>query len=316
MPEPALEVVGVRKRYGAAVALDGVDLAIHSGELFGLLGPNGAGKTTLMSILSGLADPDGGTVRLFGEPFGTRDRDRRRLVGIATQDLAVYPELTARENLTFFGRLYDMGGADLKARVAEMLAAVGLTDRADDRAGTFSGGMKRRLNLAVAVVHRPRLLLLDEPTTGVDPQSRNHIFDQVRAQNAAGVTVVYTSHYMEEVQALCPRIAILDGGRVQACDTLPDLLRRLDASAVFRLDRVPAGLVDRAAALPGVKRAAATPAGMEVIATDLAPVLPRLFAACGEFGAEPTAIDLDPPTLERVFLSLTGREIEEIETEL
>jgi ABC-2 type transport system ATP-binding protein len=309
MSQPVLEVVGVRKRYGPAVALDGVDLAVEGGELFGLLGPNGAGKTTLMSILAGLNDPTEGAVQLFGEPFRGTDRDRRRLVGIATQDLAIYPELTARENLRFFGRLYGMGGADLRNRVDEMLAAVGLTDRADDRAGTFSGGMKRRLNLAVAVIHRPKLLLLDEPTTGVDPQSRNHIFEQVKAQNAAGVTVIYTSHYMEEVQVLCPRIAILDGGRVRACDTLPNLLKRLDAIARLRLDRVPEGLMERVAELPGVKKAAATTAGLEVTASELAPVLPKLLAACGEYAVEPTAIDLDQPSLERVFLSLTGREL-------
>lgn len=304
-----VEVGGVRKRYGSAVALDGVDLSVSAGELFGLLGPNGAGKTTLMSILSGLTDPTGGTVRLFGEPFGTATRNRRHLVGLATQDLAIYPELTARENLWFFGRLYGMRGTDLRGRADGLLREVGLLDRADHRAGTFSGGMKRRLNLAAAVVHRPKLLLLDEPTTGVDPQSRNHIFDQVKALNAAGMTVIYTSHYMEEVQTLCPRLAILDGGRVRACDTLPNLLRRLDAAARVRLDRVPPGLLDRVAALPGVKASAATPAGLDVTAADVAPVLPRLLAACGEFGASPTGIDLDQPTLERVFLSLTGREL-------
>jgi ABC-2 type transport system ATP-binding protein len=309
MEAPVLAVEGVRKRYGSAVALDGVDLTVLTGELFGLLGPNGAGKTTLMSILAGLTDPSEGTVKLFGELFRTSERDRRRLVGIATQDLAIYPELTARENLRFFGKLYGMTGADLRNRVEEMLAAVGLIDRAGHRAGTFSGGMKRRLNLAVAVIHRPRLLLLDEPTTGVDPQSRNHIFEQVKAQNAAGVTVIYTSHYMEEVQTLCPRIAILDGGRVRACDTLPNLLKRLDAVARLRFDRVPDGLEGRVVELPGVKSAKATAGTLNVTATDLGPVLPKLLVACGELGAEPTAIDLDQPNLERVFLSLTGREL-------
>ena len=304
MVVPVLEVVGVRKRYGAAVALDGVDLAVGAGELFGLLGPNGAGKTTLMGLLAGLADPTEGTLRLFGEPFGTRDRARRRLIGIAPQDLAVYPELTARENLAFFGRLYGLRGADLRGRVEEMLTAVGLLDRADARAGTFSGGMKRRLNLAAAVVHRPRLLLLDEPTTGVDPQSRNHIFEQVRAQQAAGVTVVYTSHYMEEVQALCPRIAILDEGRVRACDTIGHLLRRLDSTARLRLAAVPDGLAGRLADVPGVRAVRPMPNGLEVTAADLAPVLPRVLTACG---AELVGLDVDQPNLERVFLHLTGR---------
>src|SRR5690348_2978412 len=175
MQPPVLEVVGVRKRYGKTVALDGVSLAIEEGEMFGLLGPNGAGKTTLINILCGLADADAGEVRLFGKPFSRNDREARRLVGIGTKDLSIYPDLSARENLRFFGKLYGIRGPELEQRVSELLSAVGLTDRADDRAGTFSGGMKRRLNLAAAVVHRPRLLFLDEPTTGVDPQSRNHI---------------------------------------------------------------------------------------------------------------------------------------------
>jgi ABC-2 type transport system ATP-binding protein len=307
MATPVIEVEDVRKHYGPTVALGGVSLAIEPGELFGLLGPNGAGKTTLMSVLAGLTDPDAGTVRLFGKPFSVADRDLRRLVGLATQDLAVYPELTARENLTFFGKLYGLNGADLRDRVGEMLDAVGLTDRADDRAGTFSGGMKRRLNLAVAVVHRPQVLLLDEPTTGVDPQSRNHIFERVKALNAAGLTVVYTSHYMEEVQTLCTRIAILDGGELRACDTLPNLLRMFDAVARVRLPTVPPGLTERVAGLPGVQRARPTADGLEVVAADLAPVLPKLLAACAAFGAEPTALDLEQPTLERVFLHLTGR---------
>jgi ABC-2 type transport system ATP-binding protein len=307
MATPVIEVEDVRKRYGPTVALDGVSLAVEPGELFGLLGPNGAGKTTLMSILAGLTDPDGGSVRLFGKPFTTADRDLRRQVGLATQDLAVYPELTARENLTFFGKLYGLRGHDLRDRVAGMLDAVELTDRADDRAGTFSGGMKRRLNLAVAVVHRPQVLLLDEPTTGVDPQSRNLIIELVMALNAAGLTVVYTSHYMEEVQTLCTRIAVLDGGQVRACDTLPNLLRMFDAVARLRLPTTPTGLADRLAEVPGVKRVQPTADGLDILAADLAPILPKLLTTCAGFGVEPTALDLDQPTLERVFLHLTGR---------
>src|SRR5579883_1180235 len=191
MAEPLLQVEAVRKSYAGVEALAGVSLEVEPGEVFGLLGPNGAGKTTLLSIAAGLLAPDAGVVRLSGREFRPADRETRRLVGIGTQDLAVYPELTARENLVFFGELYGLRGAGLAARVDELLAAVGLTDRADDRAGTFSGGMKRRLNLAVAVVHRPTLLLLDEPTTGVDPQSRNHIFEMVRGLNRGGMTVIY-----------------------------------------------------------------------------------------------------------------------------
>jgi ABC-2 type transport system ATP-binding protein len=302
MTQPVLEVTGVRKSYGRTVALGGVSFAVNEGELFGLLGPNGAGKTTLMSILAGLTDASAGEVRLFGKPFTAADRNARRQIGIATQDLALYPELTARENLRFFGKLYGFRDPDLADRVAEMLAAVGLTDRGDHRAGTFSGGMKRRLNLAVALVHRPKILLLDEPTTGVDPQSRNHIFEQVRAANAAGLTVIYTSHYMEEVQALCPRLAILDGGTVRACDTLPNLLAGLDAVATLTLPAVPDDLPDRLRAIPGVTAVNRDGNVLRVTAAELSPLLPRLIAECREL----TALDIKQPTLEQVFLSLTG----------
>lgn len=302
MPHPVLAVADVRKNYGQFAALSGVSFDVQPGELFGLLGPNGAGKTTLMSILAGLTAATSGEVRLFGARFTPADREVRKRIGIATQELSIYPDLTARENLRFFGKLYGMTASDLPGRVDELLAAVGLTDRADDRAGTFSGGMKRRLNLAAAVVHRPDLLLLDEPTTGVDPQSRNHIFDQVRAQNAAGMTVIYTSHYMEEVQALCPRLAILDGGAVRACDTLTHLLARLDSTARLTLAN-PDGVLDRVRSLPGVKSAAVSGGKLAVTTADLPPLLPKLLAAAGEV----TALDIEQPTLERVFLALTGR---------
>ncbi|MBN9524500.1 ABC transporter ATP-binding protein [bacterium] len=306
MSVPVLAAAGIRKGYGGAPALDGVSLAVGAGEVFGLLGPNGAGKTTLISILSGLAPADAGTVTLFGKPFTPADRDLRRLVGIGTQDLSIYPDLTARENLTFFGRLYGLRGRELAGRVAELLAAVGLADRANDRAGTFSGGMKRRLNLAAAVVHRPRVLFLDEPTTGVDPQSRNHIFEQVKALSAAGMTVIYTSHYMEEVQSLCPRIAVLDAGRVRACDTLPNLLKTLDATIHLSVAHPPEALAARLAAIDGVKAVAATAVGFELVADDIAPALARIAAACAELGAELTGVTATEPTLERVFLELTG----------
>ncbi|MCS7272453.1 MAG: ABC transporter ATP-binding protein, partial [Gemmataceae bacterium] len=205
-----LEVQHVRKTYGATVALDDVSLTVAEGELFGLLGPNGAGKTTLISIICGLLDADAGEVRLFGQPLQRRRRDLRQLIGLAPQELALYPNLTARENLLFFGRLYGMGTPELHARVSELLQAVGLLERADERVATFSGGMKRRLHLAAAVVHRPRLLVLDEPTVGVDPQSRNHLFELIRTFNRTGMTIVYTSHYLAEVENLCSRLAILD----------------------------------------------------------------------------------------------------------
>jgi ABC-2 type transport system ATP-binding protein len=309
MPERILEVVDVRKRFGETVALAGVTLSVDGGELFGLLGPNGAGKTTLIKILCGLEDADSGEVKLFGQHFARANRDLRRLVGIGTQDLSIYPDLSARENLRFFGKLYGMNGRSLTSRIDDVLAAVGLTERADDRAGTFSGGMKRRLNLAAAVIHEPRLLFLDEPTTGVDPQSRNHIFQQVRALNAAGVTVVYTSHYMEEVQALCRRIAILDGGKLLACNTLPDLLKILDGRVRFRLAAAVPGFEAKLGQLGGAKKVKAADGVFEVTTDSVPELLPAVMRLAAEAGATVAAIEPHEPTLERVFLHLTGREL-------
>jgi ABC-2 type transport system ATP-binding protein len=309
MPETILEVENVRKRYGATIALDGVTLAVDAGEVFGLLGPNGAGKTTLIKILCGLTDADGGEVILFGKPFHRANRDLRRLIGIGTQDLSIYPDLSARENLQFFGKLYGLGGKLLADRVDEVLAAVALTDRANDRAGTFSGGMKRRLNLAAAIVHGPKLLFLDEPTTGVDPQSRNHIFVQVKALNAAGVTVIYTSHYMEEVQALCRRIAILDAGALRACDTLPNLLRILNGRVRFSVPSPDPAFAGMLGELPGVKKVATIDGGFEVTTDSIPELLPAVMNVSAEVHSPITAIELREPTLERVFLHLTGREL-------
>jgi ABC-2 type transport system ATP-binding protein len=309
MSENILEVVDVRKRYGDTVALDGVTLSIQAGEAFGLLGPNGAGKTTLIRILCGLTDADGGEVRLFGQPFRKADRELRRGIGIGTQDLSIYPDLSARENLHFFGKLYGLGGKLLARRVDEVLGAVALTDRADARAVTFSGGMKRRLNLAVAIVHEPKLLFLDEPTTGVDPQSRNHIFEQVKSLNAAGLTVIYTSHYMEEVQTLCRRIAILDAGKIRACDSLPNLLKVLDGRVRVTLQPPVPAFGERLGALPGVKKVTTIEGGFEITAAAIPELLPAILALSVELHTTIASIELRESTLERVFLNLTGREL-------
>jgi ABC-2 type transport system ATP-binding protein len=237
-----LEVCNLRKTFGNLVAVEDVSFSVAAGEIFGLLGPNGAGKSTTMNMVVGLLAPDSGTIRLDGQELAHNNRELRTMLGVVPQDLAIYTDLTARENLDSFGRLYGIKGRTLKQRIDEALERTGLTGRADDRAETFSGGMKRRLNFGVALLHHPRLMILDEPTVGVDPQSRAHLLDCVRALSAEGVAAVYASHYMEEVEALCKRVAIVDRGRVLACDHLQTLLGRLSADLCLRVSRPTNGL--------------------------------------------------------------------------
>ncbi len=307
MSTPLLEVADLRKSYGPLRAVDGVTFRVEPGEIFGLLGPNGAGKTTLLSIVASLREADGGSVRIDGHVLRPGDRDVRRRVGIAPQELALYGELTAAENLRFFGELYGLQGDALESRIAQILAALGLDDRAQDRVSGFSGGMQRRLNLGAALVHQPRLLLLDEPTAGVDAQSRNRLFEEIRRLNAEGLTIVYTSHYMEEVQALCTRLGIIDHGRLVACDTLANLLQRLPARIRFRAEPVKEELASRLERLAGVRLRPLDGTGWELECTALAPTLARLMTALQEQQAQLTYLETEEPNLERVFLHLTGR---------
>src|SRR6266511_1528265 len=307
MAAAMLEVIDLTKDYGGTRALDRVSFQVEEGEMFGLLGPNGAGKTTLLSIVCGLLPATAGAVRLRGQPLRDSHRELRREIGIVPQEVALYGELTARENLSFFGELYGQGGPALRRRVDEVLAAVGLTANADQRTRTFSGGMKRRLNLGAGLVHRPRLLLLDEPTAGVDPQSRNHIFEEVRRLNAAGVTIVYTSHYMEEVQALCSRVGIMDRGRLVACDTLEGLLRRLTGLVRFRVPHVSAALRDALKQLPGVLLREVDGCTLELECADVKAALLQVVAMLNELNVPLASLETQEPNLERVFLHLTGR---------
>jgi ABC-2 type transport system ATP-binding protein len=302
-----LEIDQLRKNYGTHEALRGISFTVEEGELFGLLGPNGAGKTTCMSILSCLMDATSGRARLLGRPLNTRDRDVRRLIGLVPQELAIYNELTAQENLTFFGELYGVRGKELQHRVESTLAAIGLLERARDRAGTFSGGMKRRLNLGAALIHQPRLVLLDEPTTGVDPQSRNHIFEEVRRLNQTGVTILYTSHYMEEVETLCTRIGIIDHGQLVACDTLPNLLRTLTGLIRIRVAHATPEFRERLARLAGVHVVERDGQFLDVETADVKAVLLQLMALLTELRVDLTSLEMQEPNLERVFLHLTGR---------
>jgi len=249
-----LEAAGLRKSYGTRAAVTDVSLRVRPGEVLGLLGPNGAGKSTTIGMISGLTLPDAGTVALEGAALAVDPDGFRRRIGLVPQDLALFEDLTALANLELFGALYGIPKPRLRERAAEVLAVVGLRDRGRDRPSTFSGGMKRRLNIACALVHDPDVLLLDEPTAGVDPQSRNAIFDNLESLKRQGKALVYTTHYMEEAERLADRIVIIDHGRVVASGTLAELTAMLPAAQTLELDVDGAVDTGALAALPGVKR--------------------------------------------------------------
>lgn len=231
-----LRVQGLFKAFGAIRAVDDVSFEVQPGEIYGLLGPNGAGKTTSISMISGLLKPDAGEVLVAGNPFWSNPQRAKRIMGVVPQELSIYEELTGRENLEFWGRMAGLGSSEVKARAAELLEALSLTDRARDAVKTYSGGMKRRINLGCALLHRPRLLLLDEPTVGIDPQARLNILEFIRGLCASGTAILYTTHYLEEAETLCQRIGIIDHGRLLAEGTLAELRDRLGGDRVFVLE--------------------------------------------------------------------------------
>lgn len=304
-----LEAVGLEKSFGDIRAVAGVGLHIAPGETYGLLGPNGAGKTTSISIISGLLEPDAGEVKVMGEAMSTRAVAPKVHLGLVPQDLAVYPDLTARENLRFFGRLYGMNRKDLDNRTDQVLEVIGLSERADDRAKEFSGGMKRRLNIGIGLLHRPHLLILDEPTVGVDPQSRNAILESVENLAAEGMAVLYTTHYMEEAERLCDRVAIIDEGTVKAEGTRRELVQ-----LVGQKDRITiagagplAAVAQTLAGLAGVAEAAAEEQRISLLVENGGARLPELLAAAAAAGMVVGGVQLEEPNLEAAFLHLTGK---------
>lgn len=304
-----LEVTDVVRRFGDLTAVDGVSFRIAPGETYGLLGPNGAGKTTTISMIAGLLPADAGTVRLLGRPVGPRHTEVKRHVGLVPQDLAIYPELSARENLVFFGRLQGMAGRALTARVDEVLDIVGLADRAKDATKEYSGGMKRRLNIGIGLLHRPTLLILDEPTVGVDPQSRNAILESVEALSSEGMAVLYTTHYMEEAERLCDRIAIIDSGRIQAEGTRDELIR-----LTGELDRIRltgggdvGAAADAVRALGSVDTADADRHSVLLAVRDAPTAVAAIVTAATGAGMSLDDVEITRPNLESVFLQLTGK---------
>lgn len=304
-----LQLRAVSIRYGPLTALDGVTLDVVAGEFFGLLGPNGAGKSTLMSLVAGLRRPDSGTLSLDGAVISTASSTTRHALGYVPQAIALYEDLSAEQNLQIFGRLYGLRGAELRTRVDEALEAVQLTDRRRDAVKNFSGGMQRRLNLVVALLHRPRLLLCDEPTVGVDPQSRNAIFDFLERLNREGLTVVYSTHYMEEATRLCSRIGIIDHGKILAQGTLDELLTRLpfEDEITFPATPATAPLAARLAA----EGTLLTEAGQHRFLPPPGAPLSAFFALTESLGLPARLFVSQRPTLEAVFLHLTGRKLRE-----
>jgi ABC-2 type transport system ATP-binding protein len=300
---------GLRRSFGDLEAVRDVGFSIAAGETYGLLGPNGAGKTTTISMLVGLLRPDGGEITVAGHRMTPSARAAKAAVGLVPQDLAIYPDLTARENLRFFGRLYGLARDDLAGRIDEVLEVIGLRDRSDDRAETFSGGMKRRLNIGIGLLHRPRLLVLDEPTVGVDPQSRNAILGSVEELATAGMAVLYTTHYMEEAERLCDRIAVIDQGQVVAEGTRRELIAIVGEQDVVRLEVAgdPQAAAAACATVPGVHSADAEDRTVVCLLDGAAAHLPALLRAVADADATVTGVAVREPHLEDVFLHLTGR---------
>jgi len=301
----------LRKAFGDLLAVDDVSFEVRDGEIFGLLGPNGAGKTTTLSMISGVLQPDGGRVLVDGRDIWIDPLTVKRDLGVVPQSIAVYEDLTARDNLAFWGSLYGLTGGDLKRRVDEILTHVGLADRAGDKVKLFSGGMKRRLNLCMGLLHQPKFLLLDEPTVGIDPQARLNILEVIRTVAAGGTTVLYTTHYMEEAQELCDRIAIIDHGRILTIGTLDELTRLAGEAEVLRLtggfDEQQAR--DRLQAVGGVRILQAGDGSAVLSVSSDGPgllgVLPKVLAS----GLELDDVSIQQPNLQSVFISLTGREL-------
>jgi ABC-2 type transport system ATP-binding protein len=330
-----LEAQGLTKRYGEAVAVDRIDLMVEEGEIFGLLGPNGAGKTTTISMLTGVLEPTAGDARIGGRDIRDDARAVKQMCGLVPQDLALYPTLSARANLQFFGRIYGLRGRELDERIDDVLEVVALSDRADDAIESFSGGMKRRINIAAGLVHRPRLLFLDEPTVGVDPQSRNHIFESVQQLNRdRGMSIIYTSHYMEEVELLCDRVAIVDQGKVIADDTIKDLVATLGGGVIeLGLESLDEGMLADIRGLPAVAEvsliqpstpsllsgdadetaaeAAGSAAGptLKIQCVRSQEALVQVFGYLNERDLSFTSLRILEPNLESVFLHLTGKRL-------
>ena len=305
-----VEVKNLVKRYKDVLAVDNVSLSIEDGEIFGLLGPNGAGKTTTINAMIGLTRADSGEILIFGKNFQDHELEIKRNLGVVPQDIAIFEDLTAYENLCYFGKLYGLRGSLLKQRVEEALEFTGLLDKKKQYPKKFSNGMKRRLNIACALVHHPKLIIMDEPTVGIDPQSRNHIIQSIKKLNKIGSTIIYISHYMEEIEEICTRIVIMDQGRVIAKGTKEELkaLMTSDERVVVELSSANYTLVDNIKKLSGVKDAYVNGNELTVISQKNSKNLNGIIDQVSE-SSEIISLNVEQPSLETVFLTLTGRSL-------
>jgi ABC-2 type transport system ATP-binding protein len=310
---PMIEVEQLRKVFGELVAVDGVTFTAQPGEIFGLLGPNGAGKTTTISCISGLLQPSAGRVQVVGRDVIREGVEARRALGVVPQEIALYEDLTSRENLEFWGGAQGMRGSALKRRMDDVLDITGLADRASEPVKRFSGGMKRRLNFACGILHQPKVLLLDEPTVGVDPQSRVRLLELVRNEARAGTCVLYTTHYMEEAESLCDRLAVIDHGRIIAAGTLAEFRALLGERDLLRLSGVFPSESVRAAIgrIAGVELVHVGDGQLTLALADALRRLPEVFVALASAGGEIRGATLSQPSLESLFIKLTGKELRE-----
>jgi len=310
MNESVVVVQGLVKRYGDVVAVDDISFEIQEREIFGLLGPNGAGKTTTINVLCTYTEPTAGQVAVGGHSVTAEPEAVKRTIGVVPQDIALYPDLNALENLRFFGRMYDVPKAKLEARIGELLELEGLEEHARRRVEHYSGGMKRRLNLAVGLLSEPRFLMLDEPTVGVDPQSRNAIFENIQALNRQGLTILYTTHYMEEAELLCHRVAIMDEGRIIALDSPQNLINTLGTGIIhIGVKDVDEEMLARLQALPRVKAVARRDDILAFETVDAQRALLDIIGLFNETDTPMTSLEILEPNLESVFIQLTGKQL-------
>ncbi|MCG7346189.1 ABC transporter ATP-binding protein [Sporosarcina sp. ACRSL] len=309
-----LTVTDVKKSFQSNEVIKGVTLTVKKGESFGLLGPNGAGKSTLISMICGLIPYEGGEILINGKLVGKHHKETKQMIGVVPQDIALYPTMSALDNLLFWGKMYGLSGKAAKTRAKEVLELVGLTGRAKERIETFSGGMKRRINIGAALMHEPQLLIMDEPTVGIDPQSRNHILETVKSLNEQGMTVIYTSHYMEEVEYLCRRIAIMDEGKLIASGTKKDLANRLAGGTVLKIavDTVRPQFIEQLKAMDGVEKVIVLPENeIDVHMESKMETVSDVILLASRSSVAIHNMQLQEANLETLFLQLTGRSLRE-----